>query len=423
MILNLNKLQLECSKCGYSKLKKNIKIINQFTVSEIRCDSCGEKQVYLLPTDNHSAVIYPFSFDPKTFTHNGELNDYTQLLLKNYKKKLNNVKTTIEFFGEKKKEKCLIVNTLDNAYGHSLFKIFGLINIFKNHHKEYDIIVLTFPQFSYMIPEEFNKIIINKSFNEMNIYTNISNLIKKITNKYKEVEIAINSTYPLERNKIKKYFFNEYIKETNQKKIVYIYRKEYKRSWGVFLEKRRVKALFKKLKSKYSNEYEFYIIGDYDGGDFEEYIIDKRVKKYNKKSDVEWISILNEAELVIGVHGSHMILPSLLAKKVLDLLPRFKYSHIGEDIFVENMQTNLLMKKIQFIRGDSFLFNLSVNKVFEILVNQIASSKRQKYFNEFSILIENNYEDSFYSFINREDKSEVFQPIMIKFMKFINSLF
>ena len=403
MFLNLDYLDIKCPNCKSQNFAKKLKIINQFTSLEIKCKECNEDYAFLMPTDNHAFINYPFIINLNSLQYKGELNYYTQLFLDNYKTDSQNNKT--EFRGEKRKDKCIIVNTLDNAYGHSLLKIFALKNIYEKYGEDYDIVVITQPQFVFLVPDFLNLFIVYKGFNEMGEYFDVTAKLREYLSEYNNYEIVINSTYPYGRNNIKSFFLSDHLNDkVEEKKIVYSYRKEIGRSWGMFLEKLRIKKLFQKINTKYPNEFEFYVIGDLDGFSFPDFIIDERVSEYNKETDIKWINILNEAEMVLGVHGSHMIMPSLLADKTLNLLPKFKYGHIGEDIFTSEIHQNLMMKNIQFLRGGYFLFDLTVNKVFNILIKQIFVSKRKKIFFEFSKSIINNNKEDFYELLVKSQK-------------------
>ncbi|GAH78250.1 unnamed protein product [marine sediment metagenome] len=214
--------------------------------------------------------------------------------------------------------------------------------------------------------------------------------------------------------------------DPKEKKVVYVYRKDLNRSWGLFWEKRRISKLFKKVKGKYPNKFKFYVIGDLDSYRFPSYVNDRRVHDYSKKTEIEWVKILNKAETVIGVHGSHMMMPGLLAEKVIDLLPYFKYGHIGEDIFFERRNMNNLIKDIQFVRGNNFLTDLNVSKVFKIFEYQYEASKRQHLFSKMSEAIYKDKNDKFYVLIKNRKQSIVdpgtkLDSTLIKFYKIIKN--
>lgn len=59
---------------------------------------------------------------------------------------------------------------------------------------------------------------------------------------------------------------------------------------------------------------------------------DERVEQIDLEVERGWNEIYRQSHLVMGVHGSHMIIPTALAAGFVEILPRHKVRHLTEDI-------------------------------------------------------------------------------------------
>jgi len=60
-------------------------------------------------------------------------------------------------------------------------------------------------------------------------------------------------------------------------------------------------------------------------------IEDHRTDKIMPETETQWNTIFSNSHLVIGVHGSHMLIPSALAAGFINIVPRYKIEHMVED--------------------------------------------------------------------------------------------
>lgn len=59
---------------------------------------------------------------------------------------------------------------------------------------------------------------------------------------------------------------------------------------------------------------------------------DQRVAEIDERVEREWNEIYRHSQLVLGVHGSHMLIPTALSAGFVEILPRHKLPHLTEDI-------------------------------------------------------------------------------------------
>ncbi len=60
-------------------------------------------------------------------------------------------------------------------------------------------------------------------------------------------------------------------------------------------------------------------------------IKDPRIMKIESQHEVQRNEIYSQTHLIIGIHGSHMLVPSALTAGFIDLIPAYKLPHIVED--------------------------------------------------------------------------------------------
>ncbi|SHN31838.1 hypothetical protein SAMN04488057_11983 [Cyclobacterium lianum] len=59
---------------------------------------------------------------------------------------------------------------------------------------------------------------------------------------------------------------------------------------------------------------------------------DQRVAEIDERVERQWNEIFRHSQLVLGVHGSHMLIPTALSAGFIEILPRHKIPHLTEDI-------------------------------------------------------------------------------------------
>ncbi|HEX8041482.1 MAG TPA: hypothetical protein VF490_20180 [Chryseosolibacter sp.] len=78
----------------------------------------------------------------------------------------------------------------------------------------------------------------------------------------------------------------------------------------------------------------FTIVGLGATGHFHGFANDRRVLKADAVSEREWCAIYSRSHVVIGFHGSNMLLPTAFAAGCVEILPEDRYGNIVQDISV-----------------------------------------------------------------------------------------
>jgi len=103
------------------------------------------------------------------------------------------------------------------------------------------------------------------------------------------------------------------------------------RGWLGHWQARRVADLFARL-GRARPGWRFAVAGLGDGPSLPSWISDRRVARYTDDDEHAACRTYAESALVIGVQGSHMLLPSAHAGAMLDLVPQGRWGNLAHDV-------------------------------------------------------------------------------------------
>lgn len=284
----------------------------------------------------------------------------------------------------------IILNTLDNCYGHSLLFLLNLQEIIK-HKGEKKVIVIIQPFLKWLLPKEgvAEVWVVSLSFNQLrNYYSDLTHRINKELLRFKEVYIYSAALCPKEVSicqfsKIKSYNFDN---KPLRPRVTFIWRQDNNRLWfksywfygalrkfkiaSIFLPFHYARVLFflclMKFKLK-DEEYQISLAGLGQFGWFPKFVEDCRVDNFNKETEVEMCKVYSESELVIGVHGSSMILPSAHAGMTISMMPIKRWGNFIEDILYTEKDVRLAAFQKRVIP-----LNLSIFETIDICCDMLS---------------------------------------------------
>jgi hypothetical protein len=128
------------------------------------------------------------------------------------------------------------------------------------------------------------------------------------------------------------------------------------------LVKKTISLILRKLPNA-----DFWVVGLGTTGNFSGYARDERTHIINDSVERDWCSVYAHSHIVIGVHGSNMLLPTAHAAGCVEILPEDRYGNIVQDISVRYPDR----RQIYFYRfADQFAGAKTVaNKAFSIIDN------------------------------------------------------
>jgi len=329
-------------------------------LAKYNCSACAKSFFQTLPAGHD--LDFPISFDEsgkliKTDT-NATLWFVRPLLDSLFKEKKKNVTITKEVFRQTKD--AIILNCLDNCFGHSFAKLWNF-EILKSKHPDKSIIVFVPKRMRWLLPDSVDEVwSFDASFVTLkSLLVNLDEEVKKsLLPRFSNVFVSKSSTHlGPDKVELKAFLKTERFDlakfSNTSPRITFVLRED--RFWHqyslefflfkVFVKLRLAKNIFvwrqnflvnravRRIKKKLTTA-EFYAAGLDSTGRLSPVITDLRLKTPNAENERQWCDLYSKSHIVIGVHGSNMLIPTALAGGFIEILPRNKIKHIAEDTFM-----------------------------------------------------------------------------------------
>ena len=284
-------------------------------------------------------------------------------------KSLQNPRTDldIEFkivkFRESKK--AIILNCIDFLYGHALLKLLNAESHLKNN-SDFGLVLLI-PTFLYwMIPKGVAEVwTVNIPLSKAQYYYPIlDEKIKMECERFDSIYISVAHSHPKDFNitnftEIDKHDFNR-----EDFRITFIWREDrlWCRNmfwvrfahrinfiWPLFLwQNLTVLHLFSLLRLTFPKAI-FTVAGLGMATRFPSWIDDQRVNCFDEDKERQVCKIYSESRLVIGVHGSNMLLPSAHAGMTIVLMPVDRWGNFAQDVLYQEHNNRLSSYRYRYL--------------------------------------------------------------------------
>jgi hypothetical protein len=361
----------QCPSCQHdNEIFTAVKFLGIHVVAEYICGKCACLYSQDLPVGH--ALYYPIQ---KDITNNKITDPYkVSFFTSAFARSLNHPdeqKVSFSRIVKEEKQEVIIVNCLDYLYGHVLLKLLN-VSYYKETNPDKGVIVLVPASFTWLVPDYVCEIweVKEKLSRFKNVIPNLDEFIQPIINSSFQ-KVWLGATYPhpyTEKARIEEYVkvapfdfskFSE-VKPT----FTFIYRTdrlwfgsklEYllflvlrKLNWiksfsFLFpgLQNSRVQKLAKHIKNSIP-DMDFLVIGLGKKGSLGKHIQDLRKEQLTEEDEKYWASCYAKSHVVIGIHGSNMLLPSALSASVVELLPFDRTGNLTQDIITNKAGRDVL---------------------------------------------------------------------------------
>ena len=254
----------------------------------------------------------------------------------------------------------VLVNCLDSCFGHVLTKIWNAYTLAESH-PQLGLIILLPAQCAWLLPEEyaeawlvhlplkaFNKKIegldqfVSTEFERFEQISLSNTFIYLNPERYLDLEKVLKTT----RFKLSQFTSNP-LKITfvlredrfwhNSRLMDLCYRASLKFGLKSFIQPlllwRQGRLLRKtgRLILSQLPDADLAAVGLGKNGKLPDSLLDMRVLEISADTEKIWNRRFAESQLVIGVHGSHMMIPTALAAGFINIVPRYKIDQLAED--------------------------------------------------------------------------------------------
>ncbi len=372
------------------------------------CNDCGQQYYGDLPVGH--AAYYPSKIDThgKLFVSKQRpINWFDKSLTKAFQSK-NHKQLSIEKANNGKTyDSYVFINCIDSYYGHVLLKLFNA-QFYNQFHPNLGIIVLIQQSFKWLVPtyvaETWSVDIKLREGNHW--YSSLNEKLQPEFDRFPNLYISPAYSHP----NLHKLYIEDFtgVKPFDIHKfgflpltITFIYRED--RLWnssqnvdklleickrkkilkpiaGIFIkiQKNKIQS-FVNLIAKLDFGIQLNVVG----------IGNKKLKFTNATNYIEqninfetekkWAAIYAKSHLVIGVHGSNMLLPTAHAGGFVELLPENRIGNITQDVFTRykdrqmlylgrflpiSSSTHLLAKVVENILKNYSIFNLYTDEQY-----------------------------------------------------------
>jgi len=262
---------------------------------------------------------------------------------------MNDVKVKIIVEKFRTFSKVVILNCIDSLYGHSLLK---LLNAERHLQPETDIglVVIVQSFLRWMVPKGVAEIwTVELPLNRArNYYPDLNESINKECGRFDEIYVSRAHAHPKKYDVSKFTGVDRHDFNDRDFRITFVWREdrlwcEYrffgmlpmKSKWlkgiSLFSQNRNVRRLFLALRRAFPQAV-FSVAGLGRGTRFPSWIDDRRVDRFSEDGERQTCKIYSESRLVIGVHGSNMLLPTAHGGMAIDLMPLDRWGNFAQDI-------------------------------------------------------------------------------------------
>jgi len=260
-------------------------------------------------------------------------------------------------------QRVIILNCIDFLYGHSLLK---LLNAQRHLECNPDCgLVVIVPKFlRWMVPDGVAEIwtVAISLKNGRDYYPSFAEFVEEETKRFEQIYVSEAYSHPSQFDitrftRVPKHNFEE-----EEIQITFIWREDRLLvnrllfrvlrklnllSMGLAVQNWKVRRLLEGIRSRIPSA-KFAVAGLGTKTQFPEWIEDYRVEMFNEKIEQEICQVYADSRLVIGLHGSNMLLPSGHAGLTMDLIDE-RWGNFAQDIIYQESNPRMAAFRYRFL--------------------------------------------------------------------------
>ncbi len=276
-------------------------------------------------------------------------------------------------------DEVVILNCMDYLYGHSLLK---LLNAERHLDDGSDTgLVVIVPEFlRWMVPEGVAEVwVVDLKLDEMRAYyPDLDKKIQRECDRFTSVKVSRAYSHPVNVDISRFTGVSRHDFSRKNPRLTFIWRGD--RLWNGFniigilarrgipgflflwWQRRKIISLFKRLKRNLP-DVKFTVAGIGREGKFPDWIDDQRLDPpLSKEQERALCRVYAESRMVVGVHGSNMLLPTAHAGMVVDLMPRDRWGNLAQDNLMQDSNLQMLQYRSVFLPN-----TIPVNELAQII--------------------------------------------------------
>lgn len=354
---------VSCPGCGSAQVEaKGSAWPGIHVMGDYRCGACGLEFLRDLPVG--FAVDHPMALskaDGRLYNlHDGPAWIYDPLA-KSYAQPWEGP-VQVERSVRMSCDKVVVLNTLDYLYGHVLLKLYNA-QYYLDKYPDLGLVIIIPRMFQWLVPEGVAEVwLVDQRLGEAQRWSlAIDRFVQDQLPRYKEVYVGKGYAHPefahmdiARFSKVAPFGLEHFldlpahitfvlredrlwIAGPRMKLLYRIARKLGRRTpwhrWFIHAQDRLVKRTIKHIR-KALPDARFTLVGLGRPGGMPADVQDLRVSRMDQETELTWCRAYAASQVVVGVHGSNMLLPTAHAAGCVEILPYDRYGNMVQDISV-----------------------------------------------------------------------------------------
>ena len=355
--------EFPCPACGASDITLGASVWPGVHVMQQRtCNSCGHRYLQDLPVG--FAVDDPMAIGLSDGRLHNPRNGASWIhdpLIRSFKAQQDK-EVKVERIVHKACDRVIILNTLDFLYGHVLLKLYNAQH-YIDKHPDLGLVIILPRMFQWLIPDGVAEVwLVDQRLGEAHGWYNaIDRFVQEQLPRYAEVYVGKGYAHPefadmdiTRFTKVRPFALEHYL--TAPKHITFIARQDrlwfatpaakfgyralnklgLKKSlgrWYIHAQDRLIKRSMARISAAIPG-VTYSVVGLGEAGGFGPEVKDLRTMKMDKATEFAWCEAYARSQIVVGVHGSNMLLPTAHAAGCIEVLPYDRYGNIVQDVSV-----------------------------------------------------------------------------------------
>lgn len=372
-----------CPLCGI-KLKLNSVVFPGMRVlANLLCENCKEEFFADFPIGH--GIYYQFYYSKQSgeIYPKSKLNWFSNCLKKTINSKENhnfhNIYKCRIVRKKKLNNNMILLNCLDILYGHSFLKLLNA-QYYIDNYSNFDLVIIVPKILTWIVPEKVQSVIeVDVPLDRGYIWMDeIDKLINNIILDYNKTFLSKTYCQPHYNNYNIQYYLGIEPYNLNNLKvgiknpiITFICREDrllsddnnllklfnkisdkfnlsILRKLLILEQRNRIIKLYKLLKRRF-DKIDFAVVGKGKTFSFPLPIKDLRLENIDEKDERKWCKRYSSSHLVVGIHGSNMLIPSSLSAATLELIPISRLGNFMQEILPRGIEIKDSLFRYRFL--------------------------------------------------------------------------
>lgn len=356
-----------CPHCGHKLSAAHVLWQGIHVCAVSRCTNCGAAITGDLEVGQ--ALYTPYQIDVEKgelFGDAGQRYWFGTPLLNSLQSPNHDPDISLAIEKFSKHAKVIILNCIDFLYGHSLLKLLNA-EAHLNSNPDCGLVVIVPRYLRWLVPQGVAEVwVVDIPLAKArNYYPLLDQLIKAECERFDEIYLSRAYSHPAAFDITRFTGINRHDFASERFRVTFIWREDrpwFERRIWIRIGRRlsvvkslllawqnfKVRKLFAALRDKFPTA-QFTVAGLGVATRFPSWVDDRRVAAFDDETERQLCRVYGESRLVIGVHGSSMLLPSAHAGMTIDLMPDDRWPNMAQDLLYQEADSRMAAYRYRYL--------------------------------------------------------------------------